>query len=390
MDISPQSLELFLLVACAVAILSRRIGIPYTVGLLLGGFALSHLDLAPPGHLSHELIFSWLLPPLIFESALHLSWRELRPQLAVVSLLATVGVVAAALTTMLLLVWGASVPWQAAVIIGVALSATDPVSVLAILKEARLPARIHRLVESESLLNDGTSAALFSLAPLLVAGTTSIGSVVSLSALSIAGGLVCGAAVGGAALALAGRTTDHLVEVAVTILAAFGSFYLAESVHASGILSTLAAGMVLGSLRERGFITERGHESAESFWEFAGFLANSAIFLFIGIDLDELKPVHHSFVIVATIAASLLSRAAVVYLGCLPFHRSRHHVPLRVQHLLFWGGLRGALALALILGLPPETPDLALIRSAVFYAVAFSVVIQGLTVGRLIRSLRDS
>ncbi len=389
MEATAEHIGLLLFVACVVAIVSRRARVPYTVGLVVVGFALSYLNLAPPIHLSRDFIFSWLLPPLIFESAFHLKWRELRPLLPVVSFLATVGVFAAALITTLLLVVTVNLSWPTAIVIGIVLSATDPVSVLALLKEAKLPARVHRLVESESLLNDGTAAALFSLVPVIVAGTASLGQITYLSAVSIVGGLACGAVVGGLALFLARGTRDHLVEVTVTIIAAFGSFMLAEHFGTSGILSTLAAGMVLGNNRQTHAITERGHEAAESFWELAGFVANSTIFLLIGVDLDDLQPAQHIPVVVATIVACLAARAVVVYCGCAPFRRSSNPVPSKVQHLLFWGGLRGALALALVLGLDPATPDAYLIRVAVFYAVAFSIVVQGLSVGWLIRSLQS-
>ena len=388
MEISTEHLEVLLIIACFVAIFARRLRMPYTVGLVVAGFTLSALHAAPEIHLSREMIFSWLLPPLIFESALHLSWRELKPQLPVTLFLATVGVFAAALFTSCALVASVNLAWPTAITIGIILSATDPVSVLALLKEARLPARIHRLIESERLLNDGTAAALFTLAPVIIAGNADLSTIVSLSFISITGGLATGVTVGALALGLAWGTRDHLVEVTVTVLAAFGSFMLAEQIGASGILSTLAAGMVLGNMRQLGAITERGHEAAEGFWEFACFIANSVIFLLIGVDLDELQPSHHISVVVATIVASTLARAAIVYGGCLPFRRSKHGPSLRVQHLLFWGGLRGALALALVLGLDPQQPDTYLIKSAVFYAVAFSIIVQGLTVGPLIRSLQ--
>lgn len=388
MDGSPFDIEILLLIACLVAIGSRRAGVPYTVGLVITGLLLSHLNFAPHIHLSRELIFAWLLPPLVFESALHLSWRDVKPQLPVVSFLATVGVFAAALITATLLVWAVGLSWPTAIIIGIVLSATDPVSVLALLKEAKLPPRIHRLIEAESLLNDGTAAALFSLAPLVIAGTAGLGSIVMLSAVSILGGIIMGALVGGCAIVIAARTDDHLVEVAVTIAAAFGSFILAEHFHTSGILATLTAGMLFGNLRTINGLTERGRQAAEDFWELAGFLANSAIFLLIGVDLEDLQPAHHVSIMLATIGACIVSRALIVYAGCAPFNRSSCAVSLSVRHLLFWGGLRGALALALVLGLDPAAPDTPVIKTAVFYAVAFSIVVQGLTVGPLIRSVK--
>jgi CPA1 family monovalent cation:H+ antiporter len=181
------------------------------------------------------------------------------------------------------------------------------------------------------------------------------------------------------------RTEDHLVEIAVTTLAAYASFIIAEDLHASGVLSTLTTGMMLGNMGHRGPLTQKGRESAESFWEFAGFIANSVIFLLIGTDLPLWRAEGVKTLAIWTIIASLLGRAVAVYLGCLPLRSTKSAVSGGVQHLLFWGGLRGALGLALALGLPLDTPNRNEIIYAVFIAVAFSIVAQGLSAGVVIR-----
>jgi CPA1 family monovalent cation:H+ antiporter len=383
-------IELLLCIACVVAIVSRRIKLPYTIGLVLAGLLLAALGIEMPMHLSRDLIFSALLPPLIFEAAFHLKWRDLRPELPAAITLATIGVVLAAVTSSVILVFGAGQSWQTALIIGVILSATDPVSVLALLKQSKLPARIHRLIEAESILNDGTAAVLFSLIPLVVMGTATTGqfAVAFLTAVTL--GVLIGGAVGALLLFLGGRTDDHLVEIAVTTVAAYASFILAEEVHASGVLSTLTAGMIIGSLGQRGSITQKGQEAAESFWEFAGFVANSIIFLLIGSDLATWRSHGMASLIFWTIVASFAGRAIAVYLGCVPLRSTTSAVPRTVQHLLFWGGLRGALGLALALGLPQDTPSRDEIISAIFAAVAFSIVIQGLTAGVFIKKSESS
>lgn len=384
------NIELLLCIACVVAIVSRRIKLPYTIGLVLAGLLLTIFGVEMPMHLSRDLIFSALLPPLIFEAAFHLKWRDLRPELPAAITLATIGVGFAALTSSVILVFGAGQSWQTALIIGVILSATDPVSVLALLKQSKLPARIHRLIEAESILNDGTAAVLFSLIPLVVMGTATTGqfAVAFLTAVTL--GVLIGGAVGALLLFLGGRTDDHLVEIAATTVAAYASFILAEEVHASGVLSTLTAGMIIGSLGQRGSITQKGHEAAESFWEFAGFVANSIIFLLIGSDFATWRSHGMASLIFWTIVASFAGRAIAVYLGCVPLRSTTSAVPRPVQHLLFWGGLRGALGLALALGLPQDTPSRDEIISAIFAAVAFSIVIQGLTAGVFIKKSESS
>jgi len=381
--------ELLLLIASVVAIISRRIKLPYTIGLVLAGLGLSLLGVDFSIHLSKELIFSVLLPPLIFEAALHLRWRDLKAELPVALPLATFGVALAAIASSAVLMLLAGQSWQTALIIGVVMSATDPVSILALLKESKLPPRIHRLIEAESILNDGTAAVLFTLSLSVIAGSVTTGQFMTLTVTAIGLGLLIGAAVGFLALTIAGKTEDHLVELAVTTVAAYASFILAEDLHASGVLATLTAGMVLGNLGNKGAITEKGHETTAAFWEFAGFASNSIIFLLIGADLTLWRSGVANSLVLWTIIASFVGRAVAVYFGCLPLSLTRYRLPIGIQNLLFFGGLRGALALALVLGLPPEMPARDEIISAVFLAVAFSVVVQGLTAGRVITRSAD-
>jgi CPA1 family monovalent cation:H+ antiporter len=378
-------LLVILLVASLVAIISRRIRLPYTIGLVLAGLLLSLVGSHITLHLSKELIFTALLPPLIFEAAFHLRWKDLKPELPAAITLATLGVVFAAATSCLVLVFFGGQSWQTALIIGVILAATDPVSVLALLKESKLPPRIHRLIESESIFNDGTAAVLFSLVPLMLIGSATVGQFSIAFVIAVALGIFTGGCVGYLALMILGKTEDHLVEITVTTVAAFASFILAEELHASGVLSTLTAGMILGNLGHLGSISTKGHEAAASFWEFAGFISNSVIFLLIGIDLAMWQRSGVANLMIWTIIASFAGRAVAVYLGCLPLHFTKKSVPLPVQHLLFFGGLRGALGLALVLGLPAETPLREQIVYAVFVAVAFSIVVQGLTAGWVIK-----
>ncbi len=377
-----------LLIACVIAIISHRTRLPYTVGLVLAGLALAYGGSDASTHLSHELIFQTLLPPLIFEAAFHLKWKELKPILLPVLLLATAGVILSCTVTTGLLLAFSGLSLGACLIIGAVLSATDPVSVLALLKEAKLPPRIHKLLEAESLFNDGTASILFMIIPLVIAGHSSPIGIATVSITSVVGGILIGALIGLAVMVISGRTNDHLVEIAMTVVAAFASFSIAESFHASGILSTLAAGMVLGNLDRFGSLTEKGLESSHSFWEFACFVANSFIFILIGIDLNLWDLPGARWVTACTIVAMLVGRAVAVYGWCLPLRNPKHAVPLPVQNLLFWGGLRGALSIALVLGLPKDFPERNMIITAVFHAVVFSIVIQGMTVSPIIRRVK--
>jgi CPA1 family monovalent cation:H+ antiporter len=242
------------------------------------------------------------------------------------------------------------------------------------------------LMEAESLFNDGTAAAAFTIAVAIFLGThVTPAGVVTTTLLTIGGGILCGAAVAVVVLLLAGRTEDHLVEITLTTVGAYGSFILAQHFQSSGVLATLTAGLILGNIGPLGALSPKGKEAIESFWEYAAFVGNSLVFLLIGMNGTREK---FSQVWPAALMAILLviaGRAATVYLTLLPFAHSSLRVTLRHQHALFWGGLRGALALALALGLPDNLPRREEIISVSFAVVAFSVFIQGLTVVPLLR-----
>jgi CPA1 family monovalent cation:H+ antiporter len=206
---------------------------------------------------------------------------------------------------------------------------------------------------------------------------------------TIGGGILCGGAIALGALLLAGRTDDHLVEITFTTIAAYGSFLLADHFGLSGVLATITAGLVMSNYEAFGTISDRGKEAVEAFWEYAAFVANSLVFLLIG--MDEADQDFKAVWIPAAIAIALvtLGRAVAVYPCCLLFARSALRVTAKHQNVLFWGGLRGALALALALGLPPALPQREQIITISFAVVAFSVFVQGLTMAPFLRKLGE-
>lgn len=390
MELSIENIEILLLIAAVVAMLARRLRLPYTIGLTLAGLALALFKSKLNVELTKELIFTAFLPPLIFEAAFHMHWRELKQDLAPVLVLATVGVLVAASITAAGIHFVAGWPFAAALLLGILISATDPVSVIATFKEAGVKGRLRLLVEAESLFNDGTVAVLFTVALAIVAGghVSALGVTQSFF-ITFFGGIVCGAIVGGVALLLAGRTDDHLIEITFTSVAAYGSFLLAEHFHLSGVLATLTAGVLIGNTGSLGAITDKGREAVEAFWEYVGFVVNSLIFLLIGLRLgiEKLSAVWITALIVIVFVT--LGRAVAVYACCALFGRSKLRVSRSHQHVLFWGGLRGALALALALGLPRDTPLHDEIISVAFAVVAYSVIVQGLTMKPLLRRLGE-
>jgi len=386
MDLRIENIEELLLLAAVVAMLARRLRLPYTVGLTLAGIgvALAHFSLHI--ELTRELIFTALLPPLIFEAALQMHWSELRADAGVIVLMATLGIILAASVAAVGLHYIAGWPWEICIPLALLISATDPVSVIATFKEAGVTGRLRLLVESESLLNDGTVAVLYVVALSVIAGSdVSAGNVAARFFATVAGALLCGAVVGGAVMLLVGRTDDHLIEITFSTVGAYGSFLLAEHFGCSGVLATMTTGVLVGNTTILGKFSPKGLEAVASFWEYVGFVANSLIFLLIGVNLVA----HHVFTVVSvaclTIILVILGRALAVYGCCAAFVQTKHRVPLFQQHLLVWGGLRGALALALALSLPAALPERDNAISVTFAVVAFSILVQGLTMTPMLR-----
>ena len=180
-------------------------------------------------------------------------------------------------------------------------------------------------------------------------------------------------------LLLAGRTDDHLVEITLTTIAAYGSFLIAERVETSGVLASLTAGMVVGNIGWRGYISQSGRGHVLAAWQYAAFLANSIVFILIGLNEAAQGRRLLTQTTLIAIGLVLLGRVAAVYPLSAIFSRSALAVDMRYQHILVWGGLRGALGLVLALALPENLPERDEIIVAAFAVVAFSIFVQGLT-----------
>ncbi len=381
---------LLLFVAAVVALLTRRLRLPYSVGLVLAGMALGAMPVAAHIALTKELIYSVLLPPLIFEAAFNLQWDSLRRELPVVLTLASVGVAISGAVVAVGMHYAAGWSWPPALVFGALIAATDPVSVIQTFREAKAQGRLRLLIESESLLNDGTAAVVFSVAVAWAGGQALTGFGVALGLVTdIAGSLLCGAAIAGAALFLVRRSQDRLVELSFTAVAAYGSFLLAEEFHFSGVLATIVAGLIIGNWGPCAVRTGHAREGVEAFWEYAAFVANSLVFLLIGMRETTQRFTQIWEACLIAIGLVLLGRALAVYPLCALFARSSLRVRATRQHALFWGGLRGALALALALGLPEDLPGRDAVLTVSFAVVAFSIFVQGLTMPAMLRRIGE-
>ncbi len=400
---------LLLLVGCLVALVARRFRVPYTLALVVTGVGLGfvHIEELEVFHLSSEVLFTFLLPALLFEAAFHLDFEDFRKQAPSILTLALVGVAISAGLTGLIL-YGALVPTGLApglpiavvALFAVVIAATDPISVLALFKTLGVPRRLYLLVEGESLLNDGVAVVLFIIvaavfgvevghaAHIELHGTAEILVYGIRTFVTMAGGgIFIGAVIGTFLSALMRQFDDHLVEITLTTVVAFGSFLAAEELGCSGVLSTVTAGVVTGSFGAKYGMSTRTRLAVEDFWEYAAFVANTIVFLLMGLVLNINDMVADSGIIAAAFVATVAARAVAVY-GAWPILRAAgRDLPWAWSHVLVWGGLRGSLSMVLVLGIAPTFAGRETLIHLVFGTVSASLFLQGLSVGPLLQRL---
>ena len=364
-----------LLISSLVGIVTERLRVPYTAGLVVIGLALALIG-QQDINVSPELFLGILVPPLIFEAAFQVKTRDLLKDLTPILSLAIPGVL---LTTFLVggvLYWGTDFSLTTAFLFGSLIAATDPVAVVSLFRSLGVPHRLQLLLEGESLLNDGTAIVVFNLmVTIAVTGYFNLGESILNFIVVAGGGLIIGLVLG-LILSLAISLIDNaLIETTLTTVLAFGSYVIAEQFHVSGVLSVVAAGIVSGNLGPRR-MAPTTRILVYSFWEYAAFLANSFVFLLIGLQIDLNIFLTDWKAILWAILAVLVARAASIY----GLSWIGPGIPMRYKHVLFWGGLRGAISLALALSLPTSLGEQGtIIKSMAFGVVLFTLLVQGLT-----------
>ena len=374
-----------LLVAILVGIAARQLRVPYTAGLVIIGLIvtlIARVDI----QISPNLILAFLVPPLIFEAAFHLNISELRKNLTPILLLAVIGVILTTVLVGAIVSWGTGLAISSALVFGALVSATDPVSVVALFRSMGVPKRLQVLLEGESLFNDGTAIVVFDLVLVLaLAGISNFQLVNGLGDFVrvVGGGVLVGWLLGMVASQVISRIDDYLIETALTCVLAYGAYLIAEHfLGVSGVLAVVAAGLVNGNIGPHG-MSPTTRIVVINFWEFAAFLANSFIFLLIGLGINLQDLSHAGYLVVWAIAAVLIARAAGIY----GISRISGNIPIKWQHVLFWGGLRGAISLALALSLPAALANANEIRFMAFGVVLFTLLVQGFTMAPLVRRL---
>ena len=388
---------LWLLIAASIiAVIAARLRIPYTVALVLGGLLLGSFKVPilerlfahPPDWLTPDVSLIIFLPPLLFEGSLKIQFGRLRESLAPICLLATVGVLAATFISGFTLHWALGIPLLIALVFGAIVAATDPISVLAIFKDMSVDKRLTIIVEGESLFNDGTAVVLYGILFGAVS-TAQFGIVTGIRdfVVEVTGGVAVGAVLGYAFSSLTKRIEDPEIEITLTTILAYGSYLLAQSLHVSGVIATVAAGLMIGNFGVQKGMSSRTRIALWSFWEYASFLINSILFLLIGLQVRVGGLFRMWPAVVLTILAVLAGRVLTVY-GLVPISNLfSPRIPLRWQHVMVWGGMRGALSLALVLSIGKEFPYRDQLLTMTFGVVAFTIVVQGITIKPLIRLL---
>jgi len=387
-----QAIELFVgLVGVAgiVGWLLHRLAlpIPYTVALVVLGIV-AGVVLPVDVAVSPDIVLLVLLPGLVFEAALRIDIDDFRRTFGGVVLLAAPGVLVSAAIVAALLAVATGLPIELGFVVGAMVAATDPVAVVSTFKQLGSPRRLATLIESESLFNDGTAIVVFTVAVHVVAGGVTPGGVVVSVVTIIVSSTVIGLVVGWVASRLIAAVDDHLVELTLSVAAAYGTYIVAAQLGQSGIIATVVAGLLIGNHARRVGMSERSLEALDTVWEFAAFLLTAVVFLLVGLAIG-LGDIASALPWIAWgVVAILVGRAVVVYGllgGTSRLVRGRNHgLPMGWLHILFWGGLRGAVAIALALSLPVDFPKRELLQAITFGIVLFTLLVQGTTVEWLI------
>lgn len=389
----------FLVVTSLILTITKKIKFPYTVALLLSGFLLQfifqRIGLDPHFSISSDVIYFILLPLLLFESAFQINFHQFKLQFKSITFLATFGMLLAAVLIAALLSHFIGIGFWNGLLFGSLISATDPIAVLAIFKELGAPKRLALIAEGESMFNDATAVIVFRLIASFVVLEQTITSSLILRGVFDFSMVFIGSLLFGYVMAyltslfIAKIDNEKLIETTLTVALAILSFILAEHfLGLSGVIACVAAGITMGNVG-RTKISTQVIAFMEQFWHYLGFIAISLVFFFTAFDLSIYTLLSHPEITLYAVLVVLIARAVSIYVSfgitnSVQFFKNEPNVPLKWQHVLNWGGLRGVIPLVLVYSLPEtyEFKDQFLVFTLASFL--FSLLINGLTIKKLL------
>ena len=388
----------------------RWLRLPHTIGLVVIALVVSIVvlitdELIPTLGLAttvrglltdvefEDVLMKALLSFLLFAGALHVDLDALLQRRLVIGVMATLGVITstvivAALMYLVFEFFGVPMGFSYCLVFGALISPTDPIAVMGILKEVRVPQMLETKIAGESLFNDGVGVVLFSILVTLASGgtdTVDLVDVASLFALEAVGGIGLGLGAGYIAYRAMRAIDQHSLEVLITLALVMGTYSVASRLHMSGPLAVVVAGLFIGNHGKRFAMSESTRRHIDTFWTLLDEVLNSVLFLAIGFEVVAISLTGQ--VVGASIIAILVVLFARFLAVALPITilKFREQFTTGAIPVLTWGGLRGGISVALALALPP-TPEKQIILAVTYVVVVFSIVVQGLTVERVVRA----
>ncbi|HEY5659969.1 MAG TPA: Na+/H+ antiporter [Gaiellaceae bacterium] len=389
-------LLLVLLAALAALLIAAPVlRIPYPIFLVLGGLALGFVPGVPSITLPPQVVLVAVLPPLLYLSAYRTSLRDLRANARAIVILA-VGLVAATTVTVAVVAHAAiaSLPWSAAFVLGAVVAPTDPIAATSIMRRLGVPRRLVSIVESESLVNDGTALVLFRAAVVAtISGVFSAWDISWRFAWAVGGGVAIGLVVGYLVAEVRRRVHNPPVEVTISLMTGYFAFIPATAVSASGVIAVVTAGVYLG-WRTPELTSVDTRLQGEAVWSIVAFVLNALVFALVGLQLsgilDSLNG--HSNADLIWYALLVTGTVIVTRIVWVPIFSLRHKKPFNHTFLLSWAGMRGAVSLAAALAIPLTTragepfPERNLIIFLTFCVIFGTLVVQGLSLPAVIKA----
>ncbi len=382
-----EQLLIVLAVGSAVAIGAKRIAVPYNVALVVVGLLLVLMNVLPETPMEPGVVLMVFLPILVFQGALSADDTSMRRAARPILALAVPGVALSLLATAAIAGWEIGLPFPIALLLGAVLAITDTVSVLLAFRSVRVPHRLAAIMEGESLFNDGTALVLVSLAATVVMqGYADPVQIARMLVIAITAGALLGTALGTLGAQVLRRAPDDLTAILASLVAVFATSLLTEHLGGSSVIAVVVAGVLIGhEMRAR--LEPSRVLALQSFWEIAAFVLNVWLFLLVGMQLRSDLLLREAWPIALAVVALHAGRAVAVY-GCFgALHLAGDSVPLRWQHVMVFGNVKGALSMAAVLALPQGIAYRERLIAIVFGVTLVTLVTQALPFRRFLRWL---